>query len=415
MEGLLTTSSALGHTSPTRAGAVNFASYMGNLSATKYDVFQIPGNLSTLVVPTTDATDNSTEVPDYACYSITQHEDNFHIMLSHRIFLYASFVLVIVGLIGNTLSVLVFTSREMRTISSNFYLLMLAVSDSCYLLSVFLSKVLTDMRCLHMKDTSADIYHRFNMMCKLLQYTSDVFSDYSTCLILVFTIERFIAVYLPLKFKEICTLTRAKIVCLGLLLVISISTCPYHMIMVGLYQDFPVCIVLLEHENLFAIFYLIEAVCYRIIPVILIAGLNAFIIFRVIHVSRAKRNRRRAQNSLNNNTRSLSKKEDKNRQLTIMLILVSSTYILTYLPVLVHYILWKLQRMEKISLSSDGMMIAQNYSKTLYIAGFATNFFLYTVSGKVFRKQLIFMLCGQKKYIKTETSAVEMTTVVKEM
>ena len=30
-----------------------------------------------------------------------------------------------------------------------------------------------------------------------------------------------------------------------------------------------------------------------------------------------------------------------------MLILVSSTYILTYLPVLVHYILWKLQRMEK--------------------------------------------------------------------
>ena len=185
--------------------------------------------------------------------------------------------------------------------------------------------------------------------------------------------------------------------------------------MVGLYQDFPVCIVLLEHENLFAIFYLIEAVCYRIIPVILIAGLNAFIIFRVIHVSKAKRNRRRAQNSLNNNTRSLSKKEDKNRQLTIMLILVSSTYILTYLPVLVHYILWKLQRMEKISLSGDGMMIAQNYSKTLYIAGFATNFFLYTVSGKVFRKQLIFMLCGQKKYIKTETSAVEMTTVVKEM
>ena len=210
MEGLLTTSSALGHTSPTRAGAVNFASYMGNLSATKYDVFPIPGNLSTLVVPTTDAADNSTEVPDYACYSITQHEDNFHIMLSHRIFLYASFVLVIVGLIGNTLSVLVFTSREMRTISSNFYLLMLAVSDSCYLLSVFLSKVLTDMRCLHMKDTSDDIYHRFNMMCKLLQYTSDVFSDYSTGLILVFTIERFIAVYLPLKFKEICTLTRAK-------------------------------------------------------------------------------------------------------------------------------------------------------------------------------------------------------------
>ena len=59
------------------------------------------------------------------------------------------------------------------------------------------------------------------------------------------------------------------------------------------------------------------------------------------------------------------------------------------------------------------MLIAENYTKTLYIAGFAMNFFLYTMSGKVFRKQLVFMLCGQKKYVKTETSAVEMTTVVK--
>ena len=413
MEGLTTTSALEPPTYPTVAGAVNFASYVGNLSATKYEVLTLPSNLSS--VSLTTVVGNNSEVPDYACYSVTVHEEDFHVMLSHRIFLYASFVLVILGLIGNTLSVLVFTSREMRAISSNFYLLMLAVSDSCYLLSVFLSKVLTDMRCLHMKQTSADIYHRFSMMCKILQYTSDVFSDYSTCLILVFTIERFIAVYIPLKFKEICTLSRAKKVCLGLLLFISISTCPYHMIMVGLYKDLPVCIVLLEHENLFSIFYLIEAVFYRIIPVIQIAVLNAFIIFRVIHVSKAKKKRRRSHNSLNNNQRSLSKKEDKNRQLTIMLILVSSTYILAYLPVLIHYILWKLQRMDKILLSESGMTITQNYTKTLYIAGFAINFFLYTVSGKVFRKQLIFMLCGQKKYIKTETSAVEMTTVVKNM
>ncbi len=480
----------------------------------------------------------STEMPDYACYSFSAHA-TFAVDLSHRVFLYASFVLVLLGLIGNTLSVLVFTSREMRSVSSNFYLLMLAVSDSCYLLSVFLSKVspalpspaalhthththahtrthmhtqpsrsyfsthacntwstpqtsvkhspwrsdpadstfkiwfpvtvfvhrysdsspralsvemlcrkvdrslgvlslpqvMTDMRCLHMdRSTPADLYHRSNFMCKLLQYTQDVFSDYSTCLILLFTIERLIAVYLPLKFKEICTLTRAKLVCLGLLVVIAASTCPYHMIMVGLYESYLVCIVLLEYENVFSVLYLIEAVVYRIVPVLLIAVFNAFIIYRVVAVSRVRRrNRRRATCANNNNAtgagqgaggggRPLTggggaavRKDDRNRQLTIMLILVSTSYILTYLPVLIHYILWKLQRMKTVTLSNNGMLIAQNYSKTLYIAGFAINFLLYTVSGKVFRKQLIFMLCGQKKYMKTETSAVEMTTVVKEM
>ena len=394
--------------------ALNLSNHVTNDTTSIYHVTTTHFNQNSTLDP--NGTAAAYDPPDYACYSITQHQNDVAIMLSYRVFLYASFVLIIVGLIGNTLSVLVFTSREMRTISSNFYLLMLALSDSCYLLSVFLSKVLTDMRCLHMdKDTPADIYHRNDVMCKLLQYTSDVFSDYSTCLILLFTIERLIAVYLPLKFKEICTLRRAKIFCVGLLLVVSATTCPYHMIMVGLHENFAVCIVLIEHENTFSILYLVEAVVFRIVPVILIAFFNAFIICRVVNVSRVKRNRHRAQNHLNNKARAVSKKEDKNRQLTIMLILVSTSYILTYLPVLIHYILWKLQRLDTIHVSDEGMLIAQNYTKTLYIVGFAINFFLYTVSGKVFRKQLIFLLCGQKKYMKTETSAVEMTTVVREI
>ncbi len=377
------------------------------------------GNTTESNCPTSTANvtpaNNSQGSIDYGCYSILMHENHTEVMISHRVFLYLSFILVIVGLIGNGFSVLVFTSREMRAISSNFYLLMLAVSDSLYLLSVFLAKVLTHLRCFHMKDTLADIYNRSHIMCKLLQFFLDVFSDYSTCLILVFTIERFIAVSIPLKFKEICTLPRAKMVCLGLLAVIMLSTSPYHMSMLGLHPQFPVCIVLLDHEDMFSLLYLIEAVIYRIIPVLLIAIFNAFIIIRVVAVSRVRKNRRGKQkNSVKTNKQSHSKKDDRNRQLTITLILVSTTYIITYLPVLIHYILWKLQRLKKVDLSDEQMVIAENFAKTLYIVGFASNFFLYTVSGKVFRKQLIYITCGQKKYMKTDTSAVEMTTVVKD-
>ena len=172
-----------------------------------------------------DVTNNTFPELDYPCIAITNET---HVLTAHQIYLYSSLIFVFVGLIGNMLSVAVFTSKEMRPISSNFYLLMLALSDSMYLVSVFLTKILTTMRCLHFKDSEADIEHRNTLICKILQFSQDFFSDYSTCLIMAFTIERFIAVYLPVKFKDICTVKRAKIVCFGTLTFIAISIAPDH-------------------------------------------------------------------------------------------------------------------------------------------------------------------------------------------
>ena len=76
-------------------------------------------------------------VMDYACITI---EEDFQVMLSHQIFLCASISFIVIGLIGNSLSTLVFSSKGMRSVSSNFYLLVLAISDSAYLVSVFLTK-----------------------------------------------------------------------------------------------------------------------------------------------------------------------------------------------------------------------------------------------------------------------------------
>ena len=182
------------------------------------------------VTMTTMSPDNSShgnethEKQDYACYSITTYMDNEYVLTSHQIYLYASLTFVVIGLIGNALSVMVFSSKPMRNISSNFYLLMLAISDSFYLISVFLAKILTTLRCFHFKEYPLDVFNRSDFMCRLLQYMLDLFSDYSSCLILAFTMERVIAVYLPLKFKEICTLRRAKIACLMLLFVIMLTT-----------------------------------------------------------------------------------------------------------------------------------------------------------------------------------------------
>ena len=72
--------------------------------------------------------------------------------------------------------------------------------DDC---RVFLAKDLTLMRCLHFPESRFDIVNRSSFWCKLLQYLTDLFSDFSGCLILAFTVERCIAAYMPTQFKRV--------------------------------------------------------------------------------------------------------------------------------------------------------------------------------------------------------------------
>lgn len=73
---------------------------------------------------------------------------------------------------------------------------------------VFLAKDLTMMRCLHFPKSRFDIVNHSSFWCKLLQYLTDLFSDYSGCLILAFTVERCIAAYMPTQFKRVSQLLR---------------------------------------------------------------------------------------------------------------------------------------------------------------------------------------------------------------
>ncbi|KAK2145249.1 hypothetical protein LSH36_692g00003 [Paralvinella palmiformis] len=316
------------------------------------------------------------------------------VVLTHKISLYSCMLFVVVGVIGNALSIVVFTNKNMRTMSSNTYLLALAFSDSLYLVSVFFADVLKNLKCFYFPAIPLDVVNNSSVVCQLSQYFLDLFSDYSTCLILVFTIERFIAVYLPVRFKQLCTLRRARITCIGVFAVIASFIAPYHVLYMGLYTDelgrvYNYCSIKgVEYERPFMILYVTESVLFRIVPVFAIAVVNVFIIVRVTRVSREHRKRIAASGKPNKRTR----KEEKNLQLTIMLILVSTSYVLLYLPVLVTFVIDYLKRSEAIEISQHDMLMASDYTRALYVSGFAINFFLYTISGRVFREQLQLIL-----------------------
>jgi len=221
---------------------------------------------------------------DASCHGASS--DDPAVMMSIRIYFGATLAFVLIGLVGNVLSMLVFSSREMQGVSSNVYLLALAASDSCYLISIFLSKTLTTLRCWYFVDSALDIVNRSDVSCVLLQYLSDLFSNNSTCVILAFTIERAVAVFQPMRYKELCTVCRALCVCALIFVVIATSIAPYHVQYIGIWVDYSVCAILQKHEAVFYVLYVIEMFIFRLVPVVIIAIINAFIIHRVTSLAR---------------------------------------------------------------------------------------------------------------------------------
>ena len=358
--------------------------------------FEDLGDLSDLVPPS----DYDTYT---ACYGFFMTPG---VTRSHRVYLFLCVLFVLVGLIGNALSVVVFASRDMRLISSNFYLLILAISDSMYLICVMCSRMTTSLRCLYIPSSHIDIFNRSTLMCKLLQFLLDLMSDYSTCLIMAFTIERYIAVYRPLQFKEVCTVRKARIVCATLFISTAIFIAPHHFLYIGRPQGLDVCTVLPDYETELTVLYIAESTVFRIVPIISIVVFNVLIITRVTQLTRSARNTTRIPSE-----RSRIQRRSKNMQLTVILVLVSSTYISAIMPTLIHFVIWKMERSGLLTASDASMMISQNYTRILYVMAFAINFFLYTLSGGIFREQLYHLLC-KFKFKPVKVDATEMMTLV---
>lgn len=403
---------------------------------------------------------------------------NQHVIISLQVFLIISTFFVIIGLMGNMVSLIVFSSSEMRKISSSVYLLLLSVSDSVYLLCIFCTKTLNILRCWHISSLAHDLRNYSFISCVLFQYFLDLTSDYSSCLILLFTLERFAAVYWPVRFKEMCTVTRARIAAGTTFAVVALSIGPPHHFLLRLYSDYNLCALSDLNGMIVYNLYILEMIVFRVLPALIIAILNGFIVAKVAKISRLKKKRKNSETvgielktcistpmtnkednkkqkreaattttpigigglfvnkgskeqagksaniikesedapvekSLVNQPceavvkvtqnhqqlihrrqkQQIKRAEDKNLQLTVILILVSTTYVVAYLPTLIHFIIDLLSYGKFLSVNNEARMIARHYTDLLYVSAFATNFFLFTMSGRVFRQQMWKIFC----------------------
>ncbi|XP_062580143.1 thyrotropin-releasing hormone receptor-like [Saccostrea cucullata] len=117
-------------------------------------------------------------------------------------------IIIAIGVLGNVISFLVFLFTALKKISTSVYLAALALSDTGFLLCVWI--VWFDNMDMHFFHT--------NGVCQIVVYLTFVFSFTSVWFVNAFTMEMYISVFHPSKAAKVCRPVYARIV------VVCIST-----------------------------------------------------------------------------------------------------------------------------------------------------------------------------------------------
>ena len=118
-------------------------------------------------------------------------------------------VIILLGIVGNTVSFVVFLTSQLRHQSSSVYLAFLNLSDCLFLVCLLLSQL----------EWYGVYVMRVRGLCQVVVYLSYISAFLSVWTVVSFTVERFIVVYFPLKRLAHCTKRKALWVAFSLLLI----------------------------------------------------------------------------------------------------------------------------------------------------------------------------------------------------
>lgn len=290
----------------------------------------------------------------------------------------STIVVIALGVVGNTLAMIVLTRRTMRT-STNIFLAALAIWDSIVLLVCLLLISLTEL--------SKPFTEQVFPYIVVYAYPVGLVAQTATVWITVsFTVERYIAVCHPLRAVSMCTIPRARMVVMAISVISVLYNVPrwfeYTILRsVDIYNH--ICIEAYEtslatdpiyHKIYFGWLYFL-VMCF--IPLCSLAVLNAFLI---VAVRRSKQQRK-----------DMNVRESRENNVTIMLVSVVMVFLVCQVPALIYNMAYAID-MLKIS-NSLGWIFLSNVRNFLVTLNSAINFILYCALGQKFRRTFVRTLC----------------------
>ncbi|KAH3836759.1 FMRFamide receptor-like [Dreissena polymorpha] len=294
-------------------------------------------------------------------------------------------ILILLGTIGNSLSILVLTRRSIRVSSTALFLTVLACSDLLVLYSGLLRQWL-----IYLFDT--DVRNLSEAGCKInvwLVYSS---LDFSAWILIVLTLERVVSTWMPHRARTLCTKKTAFafIIAVGVF-ILGINSHILYGIGYKITQDenyYPIENKCIEIDRNYAYFFenvwpWIDLCVYCAVPFVVIVIGNALILFKVL-------------NSQKKSKSTIASRLAKKSSMPAMLFTLNIVFLLSTLPVSIYTIgqaYWPKDLDDYKMAKLDFWWAVVNM---LMYTNNSLNFLLYCLSGTKFRREVIRLLTWKK-------------------
>lgn len=285
-------------------------------------------------------------------------------------------LLLVLGLTGNTLTIIIMQTKRYTHLTSRIFLIALALSDSVLLLTQPFNKnfILTLFQ--------TDLRAMSNVGCKVFFVIFKTAKMSSSWFLVFICWERFVAVWFPLKAKMICT----KRVAFCLILAVYFIILTYTSVWSYASQITPKGIC---HPDVydksdpnevrrFGAFLLGGLSIYSLIPMCFLITMTPMIALKLT------RHGQKRKSMIGKSARKATS-QDTNRT-TIMLVGVMVAYILLISPVTALHMSAFFLRVNAFGSNALGFLVFKEVSQILEQINYAINFFLYVLTSSMFRQ-----------------------------
>ncbi|XP_064639890.1 FMRFamide receptor-like [Lineus longissimus] len=300
--------------------------------------------------------------------------------------------LCVLGFITNFLCIAVL-SHDKSKVSTSFFLQMLALADNGLLAAMFFTKVLMTASAYHPDNSSLAAYFQFLTRTMYLSNgLTEIFKMYAVLMVVLVTVDRCIAIYFPLQASRLCNLKTATFEVCGLLVYVVIFNMPrfFEMRVIQVYSNITNTTSytfepsdMMNNHNYNVIYNTVDSLLNLIIPVLGVFIMNIALIVRLTN---ARKSRMMMTNASNRNSHS---------GITLNLVSVVSMFVVCETPIAITTILLAKDMYQ--GTQSFDMILAHTVSDCFQVFNSFSNFFIYCLVGRKFRRILCDEICCLKK------------------
>lgn len=299
---------------------------------------------------------------------------------------YVTLFLCVVGLIGNTFSTVIFSSRQLRKSSCSFYLVTRGISDNIFLVTVAISWVISAL----------DVdFAGIPGLCKCIVFFTYISGFTSVWLTVLVCFENLMVLKKPRSSK---TFGRFTVNSTVLLSMVGMAVAMYVVVFWVVHDG---CGQRHEFRTMVAYFVIFDTVVTFVLPSVFMVIVLVLTVFRVRRLMAAKQ--RNSVSSLSLSDSSINEVTQRKKcitkrpysKVTVLLFIFSLSFIILHLPSHMFRCYIVISSMAEHPLPvGHAYWIPHLIFQSMYYTSFSVNFLIFWAFGSNFKKVFQYTFCG---------------------